>query len=122
MKKISNTSTRTARSFRCAFSGAWTMLRSQRNTKIHLAATLAVIGLGIWSGLGSIEWALLAVVTTLVWVAEGINTALETLADRVQPEYDPLIGRAKDVSAGAVLLAAIGAAIVGLLVFLPRLI
>ena len=67
------------------------------------------------------EWAVLVLAIGLVWLAEGVNTALEALGDAVSADPNPLVGRAKDVAAGAVLLASIGAAAAGLLIFVPRL-
>jgi diacylglycerol kinase len=58
----------------------------------------------------------------LVLALEAVNSAIEYLADKISPEQDPLIGKAKDIAAGAVLIAAIGAAIIGSLIFIPKLI
>jgi len=110
-----------ARSFGFAFRGVATLLASQHNAWIHAAATLAVVGLGLALGVSRLEWALLVFAIALVWTAEGLNTALEWLCDVAAPEYHPLVKQAKDVAAAAVLLAAIGSALVGLLVFGPRL-
>jgi diacylglycerol kinase (ATP) len=110
-----------ARSFGFAFRGVVTLLASQHNVWIHAAATIAVVGLGVALGVDRLEWALLVLAIALVWTAEGLNTALEWLCDVAAPEYDPLVKKAKDVAAAAVLLAAIGSALIGLLVFGPRL-
>jgi diacylglycerol kinase len=67
------------------------------------------------------EWCALVSAIALVWAAEALNTAVELLTDLVQPERHPLAGRAKDAAAAGVLLASIGAAVIGALVFLPRL-
>ncbi|MEE2677358.1 MAG: diacylglycerol kinase family protein [Myxococcota bacterium] len=109
------------RSFRDAFRGVAILAKTQHNARIHGFATVAVIAAGFWLGCGAGEWAVLALAIALVWLAEGMNTAIEALGDAVSPESHPLVGRAKDVAAGAVLLAAIGAAVAGLLVFVPRL-
>ena len=78
-----------------------------------------------WRPPSSSGWAsrsaLLIFAIALVWTAEGLNTALEWLCDVAAPEYHPLVKKAKDVAAAAVLLAAIGSALIGLLVFGPRL-
>ena len=108
-------------SFRCAGSGVRVLLCTQRNARIHLVLSLAVIALGSAFRLPWSEWALLALAMGLVWVAEGMNTALEFLTDLVCPEHHPMAGKAKDVAAGAVLLAALFAAVVGGCVFLPRI-
>jgi len=110
-----------ARSFGFAFRGIVTLLATQHNAWIHAAATVAVVALGVALGVSRLEWALLVFAITLVWTAEGLNTALEWLCDVAAPEYNPLVKKAKDVAAAAVLLAAIGSALIGLLVFGPRL-
>jgi diacylglycerol kinase (ATP) len=110
-----------ARSFGFAFRGVVALLATQHNARIHAAATVAVVALGVALGVGRLEWALLVLAIALVWTAEGLNTALEWLCDVAAPEYHPLVKKAKDVSAAAVLLAAIGSALIGLLVFGPRL-
>ena len=110
-----------ARSFRSALAGMRVLVGSQRNAWIHVAATVAVTALGLYLGLSAAQWALVAVAVASVWTAEAINTALELLADAVAPELNPLIGKAKDVAAGGVLIAAIGAAAIGLLVFVPEI-
>ena len=108
------------KSFGYAINGLGALYR-ETNARIHAAATVLVIGLGAALGLTSLEWTLLAIAATLVWVAEALNTALEALSDAAVPEHSPHIAIAKDVAAGAVLLASLGAAAVGLLVFVPHL-
>lgn len=90
--------------------------------RIHLCATVAVLVLGIWFGLTRWEWTAVAFSISLVMVTEAINTALEIVCDAITLEYHERIRDAKDVAAGAVLLAAIGSAIVGAIVFIPHLI
>jgi diacylglycerol kinase len=109
-------------SFRNALSGLGQLLRSQRNARIHLAITLAVIGVSSWLRLSTGDWALLASVAALVWTAELINSALEAVVDLATKEWQPLARDAKDLSAAAVLVAAVGAAVVGLLVLGPPLV
>ncbi|MCU0841330.1 MAG: diacylglycerol kinase family protein [Thiobacillaceae bacterium] len=104
-----------------AFRGLGMLAATQRNFRVHLLATLAVLLAGWHFGVGATEWALLALCVFSVLAMEALNTAVEVLADRVCPEHDAMIGRAKDIAAAAVLLAAMGAALVGLIVFLPRL-
>jgi len=110
-----------ARSFGYALRGVVTLLATQHNAWIHAAATVVVVALGVALGVSRLEWALLIFAIALVWTAEGFNTALEWLCDVAAPEYHPLVKKAKDVAAAAVLLAAIGSALIGLLVFGPRL-
>ena len=110
-----------AKSFVYAFAGVVALLRTQHNAWIHAAASLAVVAAGLWLGVSAGQWCALVLAMALVWSAEAFNTALELLADAVVPDHDPLVGRAKDVAAAGVLLASIGAAAVGLIVFVPRL-
>jgi diacylglycerol kinase len=108
-------------SFRYAFAGIASLLGSQPNARIHLLATGLVIAAGFYFGLSKTEWCLVVLAITSVFAAEAFNTALEHLTDLVSPDYHPLAGKAKDVAAGAVLFAAMGAAVVGVLVFLPKI-
>lgn len=110
------------RSFGYAFRGIYFLVRETPHAGLHLLATAVVIGLGIYCGISAVEWALAMLAMGLVWATEAVNTALETLADRVSTERHPLTGKAKDLAAGAVLLAAIFAVAVGLFVFLPHMI
>lgn len=111
-----------ADSFRDAFAGWGYILRSQRNAWIHSAITILVAAIGFWLKLRTLEWAVLVAAIGLVWVAELFNTGLETLVDLASPEIHPLAARAKDIAAAAVLTAAITAAVIGLLVFLPYIV
>jgi diacylglycerol kinase (ATP) len=108
------------RSFGFAFKGIWTMMESQQNAWIHLFATLVVITAGILLRIERSEgiWIILAIMS--VWAAEALNTAFEYLADVANPNFHPLVAKAKDVAAGAVLVAAIGAAIIGIITFWPH--
>ncbi len=102
-----------------AIRGIAVMLREQRNARVHAAATVIVVGAGLAFGLDLSEWLWIAIAVVIVWMAEAFNTALELLGDAVSPESRPGIGRAKDVAAGAVLIAAVGAAVIGILVLGP---
>ncbi len=108
-------------SFKYAFSGVWHVLRTQRNARIHLSVALVVIALGLWLGLSRTEWAIIALTIGLVLAAESFNTVAEAAVDLATAEYHPLAKIAKDVAAGAVLLTAVTAVIVGLLVLGPPL-
>ena len=116
------------RSFRHALLGLVFVLRSQHNAWLHALATALALVLGgvlHWTGVKDFtpgEWCALAVAITVVWVAEAFNTGLEVLADAVTSERHPVVKIAKDVAAGAVLVAAIGATIVGIILFLPPLV
>ena len=109
-----------AKSFACAACGIVLLLRTQVNARIHLLATVLVVAAGFALRISRGEWALLAVAIGIVWIAEAANTALEFLADRITREHDETIRRAKDIAAGAVLIAAITAAIIGILILGPH--
>lgn len=111
---------RRAASFGHSVRGIWAALRSEFHMQVHAAATVVVCGLGFYYQLNRLEWALVALAIAGVWAAELFNTALEALTDLVSPGFHPLAGKAKDIAAGAVLLAALGAVAVGLLVFGPK--
>jgi len=108
-------------SFRHAFAGGWHVLRTQRNAWIHGLITVAVVLAGLWVRLSAMEWAVIAVTTGLVWLAEFINTALEAAVDLASPAPHPLARVAKDVSAAAVLFSALIAVVVGILIPGPPL-
>lgn len=97
------------------------MIRTQTHARFHAVATASVIAIGAVLRLGPADWCWLIAAMESVWIAEGLNTALELLADALHPENHPLIGRAKDVAAGAVLIAAIAATAIGGMVFWWRL-
>lgn len=109
-----------ARSFRYALQGILDLFHFENNARIHLFAAIGVVGAGFYFQLSRTEWAIVVTQVALVWAAEAFNTALEKLADAVSPEYHPLIKSVKDLAAGGVLIVAIAAAIVGFLVFLPK--
>jgi diacylglycerol kinase (ATP) len=111
---------RLAASARFALQGLAHALRHERNLQIQAALAAATLGLGLWTGLSAQDWALLALATGAVLSAELMNTALEELADALKPRRDPRVGRAKDIAAAAVLVAALFALGVGLFVFLPH--
>lgn len=97
------------------------MVRTQHNAWIHLGVSVVVVVTGALFGLSGLEWAIIVLAIVGVWSAEALNTAVELLADAVSPDHHPLIGQAKDVAAGAVLVVALGATVVGLVVFGPHL-
>jgi diacylglycerol kinase (ATP) len=98
------------------------MLVSQHNARIHLLATVLACGLGLLLGISLLEWCAIVVAIVVVWTAEALNTAFEFLCDVASPEFHPLIQKGKDVAAAAVLVSAVGAAVIGLLVFGPHLV
>ncbi len=111
---------RRLQSFVYAGRGVW-LLRSEPNARIHLLATAFALIAGAALGLSGLEWALIVVAIALVLTAEALNTAIEQLANALMPNHHPLVGSAKDLGAGAVLIAAVGAAVIGVLVLGPHL-
>ena len=109
------------KAFLYAWRGLVILLKTQWNVRIHLAATFVACALGFWLRISSGEWCAIILAITFVFVAEALNTAVETLADRITRDHDESIGRAKDIGAGAVLFAALAAAVIGAIVFGPRL-
>lgn len=107
--------------FRDAFAGVAYALRTQPNARFHAASTVAVLLVSLWLRISRLEWAAIALAITLVWTAELINTAVEAAVDLASPEHNPLASVAKDVAAGAVLVAAVGSVAVGLLILGPPL-
>jgi len=108
------------RAFRCAFVGIGRLITREAHAKIHLLAALGVIVTGILLRIERWEWCAVLICIGGVFMAEAFNTAVEKLADRVTRDCDPLIGAAKDVAAGAVLLFVIASVVVGLVVFIPH--
>lgn len=94
---------------------------SGRNFRVMLAVTAAVIPVGFYLGMSPQEWALVSLATGLVLGLELVNTAGEKLVDILSPGHDPRYGKIKDILAGAVLLASVAAAAVGVLIFWPKL-
>lgn len=109
------------RSFQYAFAGWWYVLRTQRNAWIHGLASVLVLLLAGWLRLPVRDWAVLILAMGLVWMAEFLNTALESVVDLASPQLHPLAKAGKDVGAAAVLIAALCAAVVGFLILGPPL-
>ena len=110
-------------SFYHAFHGIYVGLREERNVRIHFCAAFAVTGLGLYLKLDSNSWLALALAMGLVITAEFLNTALEHMVDlSTRGQYHRSARYAKDTAAAAVLMASLVAAIVGMFVFIPRLI
>jgi diacylglycerol kinase len=113
------------KSFRYALNGLITLIKTERNFRIMAVVCVIVnlFGFGLdalGEHLNRYEWAILWGAMGLVFVSEGLNTALETTIDVLHPEIHPMIGRAKDMAAGATLSASIVAIIVGLYIFAPH--
>ena len=104
-----------------AFRGLWYSLRTQRNARVHVTIAILAILLGIVLHISAVEFALIFVAITGVFIAEMFNTVFELCIDLASPDYHPLAKAAKDVAAGAVLLSAMFSVVIGLFVFGPHL-
>ena len=110
------------RSFGYALQGLGFMLRTQQNAWLHLGATLIVVVAAWLLGVGRDDWRWLIVAIVAVWVAETFNTAVEYLCNVVSPGYSEAVRRAKDIGASAVLIAALGAVVIGSVTLWPYLV
>ncbi|MES2285412.1 MAG: diacylglycerol kinase family protein [Bacteroidota bacterium] len=109
------------KSFGFAIEGIITFFKTQHNAWIHAFATVIVVVLGFALNVNNTEWLFLITAIALVFISEMLNTAIEFLTDIVSPDYNLKAKKVKDVAAGAVLISAIAAVVVGLIVFLPKL-
>ena len=107
------------RSFRHAIAGVLRMIQCQHNAWIHAAATLVVLAAAFVLRISAADWCWIILAISIVWTAEALNTAFEFLTDAASPEFHPLVRDAKDVAAGAVLLTATAAVVIGSIVFWP---
>ena len=107
--------------FGYAFSGLWHLFSTQRHAQFHLFVLLVVVALGALLRVDRLGWALLIAMFALVIALEAVNTAIEAVVDLASPDHHALAKIAKDVGAAAVLWAALGAVLVGLLVLGPPL-
>jgi diacylglycerol kinase len=112
---------KTILSFVYSFKGIVLVFRNESNSKIHLIATVLVIGAGIYYRLEQYDWLWILLAIAVVWIMEAINSAIEKLTDFISTEFNPKAGAIKDMAAGAVLLAAVFAIAVGLIIFIPYL-
>lgn len=110
---------RLVRSFGFAARGICVLFKYTPNARIHLFALLLVVSAGLFFSLTRIEWVVLVLCFAIVLSAEAFNSSLEKLADKLSADYDPIIRDAKDLGAAAVLIAALGSAVIGTLVFWP---
>jgi diacylglycerol kinase (ATP) len=110
-----------AKSFKHAIRGIGVIFKTQHNAWVHAVVGVVVAVLGFVYSLNEAEWGLIVLSMASVLAAEGFNTALEIDMDLTSPEYHPYARDTKDVAAGAVLLTVIGAVIVGLIIFLPKI-
>ena len=104
-----------------ALAGIGFLIRNEPNMRIHLIFAAAVILLGGWLNIGPAGWRWLVIAMTLVPLAEALNTGVEQACNAINREFRPEIKAAKDAAAAGVLIAAIGAALIGASVFIPEL-
>ncbi len=112
---------RLRKSFGFAFKGIRVVFATQQNFRIHVVAGCIVGVCGIFAKLTSAEWSIITISVFLVLSMEVMNSAIEKMVDFVSPGFHEQAGLIKDISAGAVLLSAMAAAIAGLIIFLPRI-
>ncbi len=111
-----------AESFSYAFRGLWIFLKSTHNAWVHLTALAVALLLGFYFHITQAQWLSLVLVSGLVFVAEALNTTLEIDVNLTSPNYHPYARDMKDVAAGAVLIAAFTALVVGLIIFVPYIV
>lgn len=109
------------RSFKYAFSGLFAIFKREHNVRIHFIAAILAIALGIVLKISRVEWTVLIIAIGLVFITELINSAIEELSDFVSSDHNEHIKRVKDYSAAAVLVASIVSLVMGLIIFLPRI-
>jgi diacylglycerol kinase len=109
------------RSFKFAFAGMLQLVRSENNARFHFLATVGVISVAFWLHINYIEWSIIILSMSLVWSAEAFNSSIEKLCDKVEPHDDPIIKKVKDMAAAGVLFLAIATAIIGCIIFLPKI-
>jgi len=109
------------RSFKYALAGITALIRDERNAKIHVFATLLVIGAGLYIGLTALEWCFISLAIVLVFITEALNTAIENTIDFITEERKPELKKIKNIAAGAVLIAALFALVIAALIFIPYL-
>lgn len=109
------------RGFQFAYSGLVYMFRTQLNAKVHLIAAALAVGLAFYFNIELWEWIAIVICIAIVLAAEAFNTAIEKMVDELSPGYNSAAGKVKDISAAAVLILASGAAIVGTIIFYPKI-
>ena len=109
-------------SFKFAFEGLQYLVRTQKNARFHLIATIFVVALGIWLKISFSNWIFISIAISLVWITELFNTSLENLFDLFHPGIDEHVKSGKDTSAAAVLITAILSVVIGLLTLGPALV
>ncbi|KGX88911.1 diacylglycerol kinase family protein [Pontibacillus litoralis] len=107
--------------FTYAIQGMIAVIKTERNFRIHLLFAFSAILMGVYLQLRAIEWCILVLTIALVMTVEMVNSAIERVMDYLSLERHPVIGEIKDIAAGAVLVTAIAAVVIGCFLFLPKL-
>ncbi|MDD7886145.1 diacylglycerol kinase [Flavivirga sp. 57AJ16] len=104
-----------------AFKGALLLLRTEASVKIQFAIALILTFIGFYYEISSTEWLVQLLCIGVVMSIEGINTAIEAIADFIHPEHHKKIGLIKDIAAGAVFIASVFAIIIGFIIYIPKI-
>ena len=102
-----------------AFNGAKTLIKNEPSIKVQVFLVVIVTAMGFYFKISSVEWMFQLLAIGLILTAEGLNSAIEAIADFIHPDYHIKIGHIKDIAAGAVFFAAIIATIIGLIIYIP---
>src|ERR1022692_539868 len=109
------------RGFVYAGKGLWEAVQTQFNIRFHFFATIVVISMGFYFKLNLKEWCFIILSISMVLTAELLNTAIEYLTDFVSPEHNLIAGKVKDIASAAVFITALCSAIIGLIIFVPKI-
>lgn len=109
------------KSVRFSLKGIWLLIKTEASIQVQLVVALIAIVLGFYFEISTTEWLIQTLMITIVLVAEALNTGIEKLCDFVHPDYQPKIGVIKDISAGAVGIAAMISLVIGGIIYLPKL-
>lgn len=107
--------------FRYALNGLKEVFKSEKNFRLHLLAALLVVGFGFYFNISAMEWLATAIVIGFVITTEILNTAIEEIINYLKPEIHPTAKRIKDLAAAGVFVAAMSAVVVGLIIFIPKI-
>ncbi len=111
-----------ADSFKFAIRGIKYTLKTQPNFKVHLFAAIVVVLFGFWVKLSANQWLALVITIFSVLSSETMNTAIEEIVNMIEPQYNKVAGLIKDIAAGAVFITSVMAIVVGLIIFVPKII
>ena len=109
------------KSVKYAFKGAYLLVRYEPSIQVQVVIAVLMCGLGFYFDITSTEWLIQLLTIGLVISVEGINTAIEKIADFIHPEFNGTIGLIKDIAAGAVFIASIFAVVIGLVIYIPKI-